>query len=516
MILRDYQENLVNETASQFRHHRKLCVQLATGGGKTIIFSAMSNRYVSKSKKSVLILVHRRELLLQTRKTLYNSFGIDSQLIVAGTKYIPPSPVYLGMVESVNRRLHKLDNVGFVIIDEAHIASFNKLHKVFEEQLVAGFTATPLSSNRKEPMNKYYEEIVCGPSIQQLISEGHLCQNITWAPKDIVDRSALIVERGEFDEGFMAQAFSKPKYIRNTIDAYEKWSKGKKTLIFNVNIAHNKEVCNAFNEAGYKARWLDSNMDDHERAGTLKWYSETPDGILCNVAIATTGFDEPSVECVIPNKAVMSMPFWIQMTGRGSRTTPVKNSFTIIDMGGNAITHGDWCDERDWRKIFYDPPKPSDGSGIPPVKDCPNCMAIVPASTRECFICGYKFPQKAVPIEEQLSNFVVVTKNIDLDAIIKENELIKDRYADFWKIGRQVAKKARETVAVMSDEYAKFVLQLYFDLAKEWVRKSNETEKRKIKFDKWHKDQAEIYLFKQLKKLYPEWNPQALVSSTTV
>src|ERR1035437_9858338 len=239
MQLRSYQERAVVEVAQKLASgKRKVIFQLATGGGKTVIFSSIAARYTAKTDKSILILVHRKELLMQTRKVLHNAYGINAQAIIAGMKYIPPADVYVGMVESVNHRIAHLSNIGIVIIDEAHITSFNKIHAHFPEQYIIGFSATPLSANKRKPMKLFYDDIVCGVDIPELIADGHLCQNVTWAPKDIVDRQELLIKNGEFDDEAMSLSFSKPKYINNTITAYQRWAEGKKTLIFNCNIEH--------------------------------------------------------------------------------------------------------------------------------------------------------------------------------------------------------------------------------------------------------------------------------------
>lgn len=505
-----YQDKHVNDIAVALKDHRKVLAQLATGGGKTVEFSSIAHRYIQKSPKSVVILVHRIELLLQTRKTLYDAYGIEPELVVAGTKYIAPARVYLCMVESVVKRLHKLQNVGLVIIDECHIATFNKMHTVFTDQLVIGFTATPKSSSKKFPLKDYYEVIVCGPSIQDLIKINRLAQNITFAPKDIVDRAALTIKDGEFDDAAMSIAFSKPKYIHNTVSAYEKHARGQKTIVFNVNLSHSREVATAFVNAGYDARVLDSKMDDRQRKQVLQWFKETPDAILCNVGIATTGFDEPTIEWVIVNKATLSMSLWLQMTGRGGRIIPeIKATFGIIDMGGNAITHGDWCDDRDWEDIFYHPDKPSDEEGIAPCKECPNCDAILPASARVCQFCGYMFDTKPIPIEQQIQDFVVITKNIDVHEMV-ESHKGKREYHSFFKLGRDLAVEAKQTIPDLSDEIAKFVVLRYLELVKQWtseMRKKGGTQK----FDEWHRKTATDYMIKLLKEAYPAWQPQALV-----
>jgi superfamily II DNA or RNA helicase len=504
MELRSYQERGVTQVATKLAEgKRKIVYQLATGGGKTITFSAISDRYIKKSGKAVLILVHRKELLQQTRRTLYNAYGISAQIIIAGMRHIPPADVYVGMVESVHRRIPMLQNVGLVIIDEAHIAAFNKLHEHFPEQFIIGFTATPISANRKKPMKDFYADIVCGVDIPELISEGHLCQNITYAPKDIVDRSALSIKNGEFDEGLMAVEFSKPKYVKNAVKAYEKWAKGNKTIIFNCTIDHSQQVNNAFVIAGYNSKHLDSTMSATERDNILKWFKNTPDAVLNNVGILTAGFDEPTIETVIMNKSTMSMPLWLQCTGRGARPTEAKSAFTIIDMGGNALAHGDWCDARDWENLFLNPAKPGKGDGVAPVKNCPQCDAILNASMRTCKHCGFEFPAPEVAMEEELSDFVVVTKGIDVRAVI-ERHRDKKEYYPFFRIGKDLAQQAKNTVPKMNDEIAEFILNKYFEMARQWCGQKGK------RFNQWHQVTARNHLYSELQNHFKKWkNPHA-------
>lgn len=514
MTLREYQSTGISKLAHKIAGGiRNLVFQLATGGGKTIIFAAIASRYIEKNpKKGVLILVHRQELLLQTRRTLFNAYQINPQLIVAGMRYIPPAQIYVGMVESVNRRIEKIADIGLVIIDEAHIASFNKIHQHFPTQLIIGFTATPLSANRKKPMKMYYQDIVSGVDIPQLIAEGHLCQNITYAPKDIVDRGELAIKGGEFEEGLMAMQFSKPRYIHNTVRAYEKWCLNEKTLIFNVNILHSQTVNDAFVKAGYSSKHIDSNCTDEERKKIFQWFKDTPNAVLNNVGIATVGFDEPTIENVIINKATMSMPLWLQMCGRASRPTAAKSAFTIIDMGGNTVTHGDWNQSRDWENIFFNPPKP--GDGVAPVKSCPECDAIIPASAMTCPYCGYEYPPKEPSPEEELSEFVMVTKGIDVKQII-ENNKYKKEYYPFFLIGEDLAKQAHNTVERMTDANAEFILLKYNELARAWAKEVSEKRDTRIRYNQWHKDTARSHLFKQLKRYFPEWEPSITQSAST-
>jgi superfamily II DNA or RNA helicase len=497
MELRDYQERAVNEVARKLAVQKRIVFQLATGGGKTITFSAITKRYIEKSGKAVLILVHRKELMIQTVRTLYAAYGISGQMIRAGMKTVPDAAVYVGMVESVNRRIDRLKNIGLVIIDEAHNLSFAKMFEHFPDQLMIGFTATPLTSSKSKPLKNYYNDIVCGIDIPDLISGGSLCQNITYAPKDVVQAASLKVKAGEYNESLMAMEFSKAKHIQNTVEAYKRYGNNTKCLVFNVNIEHSNLVNEAFIAAGFPSRTVSSLSSDRDEV--IKWYLNTPNAILNNVAILTTGFDAPDTETIIMNRATLSMPLWLQCCGRGSRPTDAKSSFTIIDLGQNAITHGDWGDSRDWENIFFNPPK-AGKPGVAPVKNCPECDAILPARTLLCKYCGHEFPPPEIEEAERLSDFVIVTKGIDVPSLIAANKEKKEYYP-FFLIGKQLAAMAKQTIPEMTDENFNFILRNYNEKAKEWCH-----EKGK-KYNDWHKQRAEETLITELQNLYKKWQP---------
>lgn len=202
----------------------------------------------------------------------------------------------------------------------------------------------------------------------------------------------------------------------------------------------------------------------------------------------------------------MSMPLWLQCTGRGSRPTDTKKQFTIIDMGGNAVTHGDWCDERDWTQLFFNPPKKGK-DGVAPIKHCPQCEAIVPASAKSCKICNYIFPPPKPKIEEELGEFILVTKNLDILRIIEDNKHHKEYYS-FFDIIRTIADEAKYYSKKMDDQVFNFILEKCNEKIKEWCKISSQNPINKRKnFDDFHKKLAKDNLIDQLKKHYKKWEP---------
>src|SRR6188768_150632 len=65
------------------QHH--LLYQLPTGGGKTVIFSEIVRRYLSKHNKKVVVLTHRIELCKQTSKML-KGFDVKNKIINSNIK----------------------------------------------------------------------------------------------------------------------------------------------------------------------------------------------------------------------------------------------------------------------------------------------------------------------------------------------------------------------------------------------------------------------------------------------
>jgi type I site-specific restriction endonuclease len=89
----------------------------------------------------------------------------------------------------------------------------------------------------------------------------------------------------------------------------------------------------------------------------VSWFKNTPDAILTSVGILTTGFDEPTVQTIILNRATRSLTLYHQMIGRGSRKLPNKDQFKLIDLGNNVRRFGFWQDYLNWQDAFRFPDK---------------------------------------------------------------------------------------------------------------------------------------------------------------
>lgn len=400
--LRPYQLDAISLLRNGFAQHKRQILCLPTGSGKTVVFSNIIELAAEKGTQT-LVLTHRTELFKSTWNSI-DRLGIEIQSINADTKVFDSnSIVTIAMVETISRRLKKLNgyNPKLIIIDEAHFENFTKIIEYFTDALVIGVTATPVGKH----FYKYYTGIVSNIDIPDLVKQGFLCDYIGWQMQDNFDNIGK--SKGDYINSELFQHFNKKQLYNGVVDKYIEKCNGQKAIVFNCNMEHSENMAKAFRDVGIEAYSITSDTDKKVRDQLLDNFSKGVFKVLCNCAILTTGYDEPSIEVVIVNRATMSLPLWLQMCGRGSRIYPNKKQFTVLDFGMNHERHGMWNDEREWK---IEPPKEKK-AGSKPVKECKCCGSMLNANTKKCPHCEYVFPEKEKGLEE--GELVMVTKKIN-------------------------------------------------------------------------------------------------------
>ena len=402
MDLRPYQNDSIELLRSEFKENkRKVILQIPTGGGKTIIFSKMAQQII-KNGKRVLIICDRKELIKQAKEKL-NSFGLFPTLIIPKNKIID-NFIYLGSVDTLRRR--EFPKIDVLIVDEAHKQTFDpiilKYLEINPDLFIIGATATPIRVGSQKSMHFIYDSIVSPVQIKNLINDSFLVNCRTFSAKE--DFSKLSINKGDFDISQMYAKFNEAGLYDGMLKNYLKFASGLKTIIFNVNVEHSKNVTRQFNEAGISAVHLDGNTPDGLRSKILEDFKNGVYTVLSNCSVLTTGFDEPSIQAVIINRATTSLSLYLQMCGRGSRIFKNKKDFIIIDQGANVWRFGLWNEDREFSLFKKEKTK----IGAQPVKICPSCEEINPASARVCKTCGHFFEVKKKKLKE--SEFIEVTK----------------------------------------------------------------------------------------------------------
>ena len=424
-----YQEVDISKIMSKLEACNKLLFCAFTGYGKSAVIAFVSNHYVNKGGK-VLILCHKEELITQTGDLL-NQIGLSFQKILPTTKNVNEGvDAYICMIETVNNRLKKkkfsFPNIDLVVADECHIMIFDKVFQYFSKSKIIGFTATPIVLKKETyykcrycneetdelseccgqemdewtkpfAMSSIYDDIVVGAGIKHLIEFGQLVPEISFA-KQYIDSSSLKVDgTGEYTSKSLDETYGNDDAVFNVKLNYLELCKGKRTIIFNPSTKTNKLVYESFKKDGLNVKMYDSvNESDVTRHELVEWFNSNEDAILCNVSVFTTGFNSREVQAIIINRATKSLVLFLQMAGRGGRSSKkiFKDSFILIDGGDNIQEFGEWSQDRDWEDIFWNGiGKPrSKKVDIIDVQDCTECGGLFPKRSSICTVCGYELP----------------------------------------------------------------------------------------------------------------------------
>lgn len=543
-----FQERDMKRVIEEFKEHRKVLFCANTGYGKTYSFCTVAKWFVHNYKQKAIILCHREELVEQATETCVR-MGMTVEKILPKTKRLHHiSDVYIAMEKTLDNRLAKnskyLRDVGLVIIDETHSQLFNKHIEYFSKQKILGFTATPVLNerityfkcdrcrsesntpdfccnmemiewSRPKTMSMFYDNIVVGASVDELIDFGQIVRDY-----NIVEKFGNIEDlredsSGEFSKASQNKVFANPEAVFNVLKSYEQYCKGKKTMIFNSSTNVNKMVYDKFFEAGYNCKMFDSvNDSELSRKEVVDWFNSNDDAVLINTNIFTTGFDSREVQAIILNRATTSLSLFLQMVGRGARSSTkiYKDYFTVIDGGGNIDRHQKWSDPtRDWNKIFFEGLGRDRAKKEQPTKvtECPDCGFLYERSESQCPNCGFKPAPKPKKEKIQSDSILVPIDDVPLPngdkiadyAIIKgENihfafKVLQEQILDlfiFHAVSKELFEKTKKN-GNFEKRIGELVRPVYFTLIRksEFQKDTNRTlayviKKTKEKLEKYY------------------------------
>jgi superfamily II DNA or RNA helicase len=422
--LRPYQQVAVNEIRNNFREgSRSVLLCLATGAGKTYTFSYIAQG-AGKKGNSVVILVHRQELVMQSSLSLAK-IGVRHSLVTAasvagqikvnhvrelGQCFIDSTAnVCVASIGTIVRRLDQIKAPDLIIPDEAHHATAGQWRAILDHwpnAKVLGVTATPIRTDGVglgTHAGGVFDSMVLGPTVQELIDMGSLVPPKVFFPGQMLDLSGVrVASSGDFNQKDLAAKIAeKPSIVGDAVDHYRKLAPGKKAVAFCVSVAAAQAQAEAFNRAGFKFKSLDGSLDDSERRQVVR---DLVDGRIDGITscdIVSEGFDLPALEVAILLRPTQSLSLYLQQVGRVLRPSDGKSFGIVIDAVGNTINHGLPHWDRDWTLDGKAKKKKAANDNVPPVqvKVCPQCFSVQrPAAV--CVSCGHTFEVKTRELEQ--------------------------------------------------------------------------------------------------------------------
>lgn len=384
MILRPYQDSLVSGAREALRGKRSVMLQLVTGGGKTVIFSAITNM-ANAREKIVWIITPRSELMDQASNHL-TKYQVSHNFIRPNSAESRAYGVHIASKATLERRWDKIKRwPDLVIVDEAHLNfkfQVGLLKRLPEHCKVIGVTATPERLSG-EGLSDIYEDIVYGPTIADMVELGFLSDMRYFCPP--LPGLEEIHRRGtEYNPDELAELFQKRQVYGSAIGHYNRYAHGKPALAFTRGIKAADETAAKFRDAGYAFENVDGSMSSKRRKAMIKAFREGELQGLVNADLLTFGFDVPRVECIILLRPTLSRALFFQMIGRGLR--PSGDKCVVLDHVGCLSEHGHPLAPYEWQFTGHEKRSRKKGLAADTLKLCPKCFMYT--LSMPCENCG--------------------------------------------------------------------------------------------------------------------------------
>lgn len=364
LSLRPYQISMIEEALYGLAQDDSALCVAPTGAGKTIILSQIIKGHLKgcSYKKKILVLQHTKELLQQNRNKVQLWCPRVKTSLFHGEEKDTKGRIIFAMVQTLHRHIKTFPKVDLVVIDEAHHAVaksyetiITHLKKKNPTLKILGMTATPNRGDRKG-LKGLFKTVTSQIHLSDLIGEGYLVspriftvdagqqqdlRDVLWK-RDQKGVSRFINQQKQWDK---ANTILTDNLALNeeVVRHWKEKAEGKKTVVFCSTLQHSKEIRDTFETHGIGATHINGEMPHEERLEALRRF-ESFEGqdkatIITNAAVLTEGWDFPAIECVILLRPMSYESTYLQMIGRGLRSSPGKRSCIVLDFGMSSSRH---------------------------------------------------------------------------------------------------------------------------------------------------------------------------------
>lgn len=452
MELRPYQREAVNAVYHYYRNGNSghPLIALPTGTGKAMSISALISEILNKNPKlRIVMLVDTKELVEQNALEME---GYDQSVKVAvccaGLGRNEISQVTFGSIQSVAKRYQEFGHIDVVVIDEVqgcdtssetmYSKFLNGLMEVNPKLRVIGFSATLWRQNMGylTAEGSIFTDIVydktIGDEFLYFIEEGYLVDVISKQTVTQLDVSGVKITRGDFNAKQLQEAVDKNEVTYAALcEALPYMQLRNSIIVFGSGIQHCLHITEMLNdEFDIPSVCVHSKLTDAERDDAISGFKTGRYKAIVNDNILTKGFNHKGLDLMIDLSPTTSSSRFVQKVGRITRplyadgyslltregrlqaiaASPKPNAL-LLDYASNTMR----CGQINNPKI---PKQRGEGSGEAPIKACPKCLAIIPASKRVCgtydelqgVVCDYEFEFKT-KVQVTASSKSVIAKS---------------------------------------------------------------------------------------------------------
>lgn len=418
--LRGYQGSVKNDINVAWRAVRSVLAVVPTGGGKTVIFSSIIHDHVG----AAAAVVHRKEIVSQISCSLAR-LGVKHRVIAPpnvitlirrkhlklfGKSFVDPhADCGVISVQTLTSKSSQNDTTLMRWINQITLCVFDEGHHYVKQGLwgravemmdnakLLFVSATPERADGKglgSHADGYCDVMVEGPSTQWLIDKKFLARFKYIAPETDLDMDDLpITASGDVSTKVLRARTVESHLVGDVVKHYQKYSSGKKAIVFASDVETAEDIARAFSESGINACALSGTTDSAVRDRKLDEFEFGDLQVVVNVDLFDEGFDVPAVECVILARVTMSLGKYLQMVGRALRILEGKIEAIIIDPVRNWERHGmpNW--PRKWTLDAREKGRKAGPADTVAQRVCLKCTQPYEVFYKICPHCGEPMPE---------------------------------------------------------------------------------------------------------------------------
>lgn len=346
MQLRLYQQRAVAAAESALAAGQHPVLQLATGTGKSLIIAALA-------RPRTWVLTHIQQLVEQNASTYQRFTGRAPGIVCAGLKRRDTrAEVIFATIQSIKGALAELEPPELIIIDEAHRvphrrgehSMYDSLLRRYPKARRVAMTATPWRMDNGiiygQGDNFWFDTLAFNYPVAEAVADGWLTPLV-----GVETAVQLDVDEVEVDDDFNQEQVGElqtSEWLAAVARSLPGLAEQRKHIaVYCPTVLAAERALRAIQEeTGWRAELITGAMAPDARKAILRRFAERETRVLVSIDTLTTGFDLPSLDCIVCLRPTLSSSLWVQIQGRGTRLSTGKKNCLVLDFVGNLIRLG--------------------------------------------------------------------------------------------------------------------------------------------------------------------------------
>ena len=343
MELRPHQQLAID----QIRHslatgHRRPLLAAPCSFGKTLTAAYILQHAAAKGNR-VIFFADRIKLISQTCDQ-FDRLGLKYGVMQGQHEQTDPSQlIQIASVQTIARR-HKMPDFSLAIVDECHVQAeiVKKLMERYDLVPFIGLSATPYAKG----LGRYYDDLIVPITSAELLQQGYLAPVHYYGGSHIdmskIKMKAIATGGSDYDPDALADATEEQqeKLTGDIVKNWKLYGENSQTIAFSPSIKHSKYLVDMFNREGIPAAHIDGYTEESIRQTLYKAHNDGEFKILSCSRLLNTGYDAPSVKCLIDCFPTKSLIAYQQRAGRIMRIHPDKPYAIYLDHASNVGRFG--------------------------------------------------------------------------------------------------------------------------------------------------------------------------------